>query len=169
MKATICPFEPVSFARITQLVNKTNQFNLTTRRLTGAEVQAMATGAMHFTRTVRLGDRFGDHGLVSVLFGRIEGKTITLDGWLMSCRVLGRSVEQMVLRELILRARERGIKQLVGRYIPSGRNDMVKDHYAKLGFTAGPEDGIWLLDVAAPEPAATMRIHRSQEKAVVLA
>jgi hypothetical protein len=69
----------------------------------------------------------------------------------------------MVLRELILRARERGISRLVGCYIASGRNDMVKDHYAKLGFAAGDREDVWILDVAVPEPAPTMRISRPHQ------
>jgi FkbH-like protein len=158
MNATICPFEPVSFARITQLVNKTNQFNLTTRRLTGAEVEALATGAMHFTRTVRLGDRFGDHGLVSVLFGRIEEKTLTLDGWLMSCRVLNRGVEQLLLNEVVAGATRSGVTRIVGIYIPSDRNALVKDLYKDLGFAAvSDHDGTttWCLDVEGFKPLPT--------------
>jgi predicted enzyme involved in methoxymalonyl-ACP biosynthesis len=103
---------------------------------------------------------FGDNGMISVVICRTAGsRTWVIDTWLMSCRVLGRSVEQMVLRELLLAARRRGIKRVVGRYIPSGRNAMVADHYATLGFS---RDGdAWVLNVASPEPAPTMKIVRS--------
>jgi predicted enzyme involved in methoxymalonyl-ACP biosynthesis len=113
---------------------------------------------------VRLTDVFGDNGMISVVICRGEphaggSRSWAIDTWLMSCRVLGRSVEQMVLRELILAARRHGIERLVGRYIPSGRNAMVADHYAALGFS---RDGdAWTLDVASPEPAPTMKIVRA--------
>jgi FkbH-like protein len=158
MRAIIRPFEPVSFARITQLVNKTNQFNLTTRRLTGAEVEALAGSPAHFTRTLRLEDRFGDHGLVTVLFGRIEDGTLTLDGWLMSCRVLNRGVEQLLLNEVVAAARRLGVTHIVGSYIPTDRNGLVKDLYARLGFSAaGDDDGMttWRLAVEGFEPLQT--------------
>jgi FkbH-like protein len=158
MRATICPFEPVSFARITQLVNKTNQFNLTTRRLTGAEVAALAISPAHFTRTVRLNDRFGDHGLVTVLFGRIEADTLTLDGWLMSCRVLNRGIEQLLLNEVVAAASRLGVTQIVGRYIPTDRNALVKDLYKELGFSAvSNHDGMttWRLEVEGFKPLPT--------------
>jgi FkbH-like protein len=158
MRAIIRPFEPVSFARITQLVNKTNQFNLTTRRLTGAEVEAIAASPAHFTRTIRLADRFGDHGLISVLFGRIEATTLTLDGWLMSCRVLNRGVEQLLLNEIVAAARRLGVTQVVGRYIPTDRNALVKGHYKELGFSAvGDDNGVttWCLEVEGFKPRPT--------------
>lgn len=162
------PFDQIGRSRIVQLINKSNQFNLTTRRYTEAEIAALERDPDCFTLQVRLTDAFGDNGMISVVICHPQSpKAWAIDTWLMSCRVLGRSVEQMVLRELVLRARERGVTQLVGRYVPSGRNGMVKDHYAKLGFTASPEEGVWLLDAAVPEPTATMRIHRMQEKTVV--
>jgi FkbH-like protein len=158
MGATIRPFEPVSFARITQLVNKTNQFNLTTRRLTGAEVEALAASPTHFTRTLRLEDRFGDHGLVAVLFGRIAADVLTLDGWLMSCRVLNRGVEQLLLNEVVAAARRSGVTHIVGSYIPTDRNALVKDLYPQLGFAAAGDDkGVttWRLDVEGFTPLQT--------------
>ena len=158
MSATIQPFEPISFARITQLVNKTNQFNLTTRRLTVAEVEALATSLAHVTRTVRLKDRFGDHGLISVLIGRIDGDTLTLDGWLMSCRVLNRGVEQLLLNEVVAAAHRLGLRRVVGSYIPTDRNGLVRDLYKDFGFSAvDARDGVttWCLDVDGFTPVST--------------
>jgi FkbH-like protein len=158
MQATIRPFEPVSFARITQLVNKTNQFNLTTRRLTSAEVEALAIDSACLTRTVRLEDRFGDHGLIAVLFGRIEADTLTIDGWLMSCRVLNRGVEQLLLNDVVASASGVGVTQIVGRYIPTDRNALVKDLYRELGFSAvGNDDGTttWRLQIEGFRPLQT--------------
>jgi FkbH-like protein len=151
MKAVIHPFEPVSFERITQLVNKTNQFNLTTPRLVLATVQQLASDAASVTRTVRLQDRFGDHGLVSVLFGRIAERRLMLDAWLMSCRVLGRGVEFLLFNHLVAIARERGLQEMVGYYRPTDRNELVKDHYAKLGFSRASGAGDveeWRLSIA---------------------
>lgn len=166
MEIHFAAFDAVGRARIVQLVNKSNQFNLTTRRTSELEVARLEQDPHCFTLQVRLKDVFGDNGMISVVIcrppaGAVEIPTWEIDTWLMSCRVLGRNVEQMVLRELVLNARARGIARLVGRYIPSGRNDMVKDHYARLGFSPGDEEGAWTLDVAHLEPASTMRIARS--------
>jgi FkbH-like protein len=164
MEIHFAPFDQIGRSRIVQLINKSNQFNLTTRRYSEAEVAALEQDPDCFTLQVRLTDVFGDNGMISVVICRPDPPGgWAIDTWLMSCRVLGRSVEQMVLRELILRARERGISRLVGCYIASGRNDMVKDHYAKLGFAAGDREDVWILDVAVPEPAPTMRISRPHQ------
>ena len=167
MQVSIHPFEPISFARITQLVNKTNQFNLTTRRLTGAEVEALASSPAHFTRTVRLWDRFGDQGLVSVVFGRIEADTLTLDGWLMSCRVLNRGVEKCLLNHIVAAAHQLGISRVVGSYIPTDRNGLVSDLYKDFGFSAVDERGgvtTWCLDVEGFNPLPTFISTRQQRE-----
>jgi len=162
MEIHFAPFDDIGRSRIVQLINKSNQFNLTTRRYSESEVAALERDPDCFTLQVRLTDVFGDNGMISVVICRPQSaRSWAIDTWLMSCRVLGRTVEQMVLRELILRARERGITRLVGRHVPSGRNDMVRDHYAKLGFSPSGEEGVWHLDVAAPEPAATMKVSRA--------
>jgi FkbH-like protein len=160
MEIHFAPFDAMGRARIVQLINKSNQFNLTTRRYSEAEVATLEEDPEAFTLQVRLTDVFGDNGMISVVICRAAGaRTWAIDTWLMSCRVLGRSVEQMVLRELVLAARRRSIERLVGRYIPSGRNAMVADHYATLGFSRDGE--AWVLDVSSPEPAPTMKIVRS--------
>ncbi len=170
MEIHFAPFDDIGRSRIVQLINKSNQFNLTTRRYSEAEVAALERDSDCFTLQVRLTDVFGDNGMISVVICRPQSaRSWAIDTWLMSCRVLGRTVEQMVLRELILSARERGITRLVGRHIPSGRNDMVRDHYAKLGFTSSGEEGVWHLDVAAPEPAATMKVSRAWLQAAPMA
>jgi FkbH-like protein len=165
MRAVIRPFEASSFSRITQLVNKTNQFNLTTRRLTGAQVEALAGDPACLTRTVRLEDRFGDHGLVSVLFGRIEAATLTLDGWLMSCRVLNRGVERLLLNAVVTAARHLAVTRIVGSYIPTDRNALVKSLYPDLGFsTVGEQEGAttWCLDLEHFTPLRTFITLREQ-------
>jgi FkbH-like protein len=158
MKATVRPFEPVAFERITQLVNKTNQFNLTTPRVVAAEIERLASDPEAVTRTVRLQDRFADHGLISVLFGRVEGRTLLIHAWLMSCRVLGRGVERLLFNDVLATARARGVVDIVGEYRPTARNMLVKDHYATLGFTRDAVEGTadrWRLQVADASPLET--------------
>jgi len=136
MTAEIAPFSPVYMERITQLINKTNQFNLTTRRHTSAEVEKISRDPGFITLYGRLADRFGDNGLVSVLTGRIVDDAVEVDVWLMSCRVLGREMEAAMFDALVEQCQARGIREIVGVYIPSKKNGMVADHYSKLGFTA---------------------------------
>jgi len=158
MVASVDQFLPESFERVTQLINKTNQFNLTTPRLLRADVERMAWDASMVTRAVRLRDRFGDHGLISVLFGRIENRSLLLDAWLMSCRVLGRGVEALLFNDLLRTAERAGITELIGFYRPTDRNAMVKDHYGKLGFVQeAVENGVerWRLSVARACPIDT--------------
>jgi len=152
MTITFQPFNEIGRARIAQLINKSNQFNLTTRRYTEAQVGEMEADPNCFTLQVRLVDTFGDNGMISVIICRRDADTWHVDTWLMSCRVLGRRVEQAVLQELVSHARTLGITRIVGTYRPTERNRLVEDHYAKLGFTECecPVEGstLWSLDVA---------------------
>jgi FkbH-like protein len=134
MTAEIAEFRPVYLERITQLTNKTNQFNLTTRRYTLAEIEAVMQDPECIGLYGRLTDRFGDNGLVSVVLGRRSGAVLDIDLWLMSCRVLKRDMEFAMLDALVERAKSQGIGTLVGHYIPTKKNAMVADHYANLGF-----------------------------------
>jgi FkbH-like protein len=136
MTITFQPFEALGRARIVQLINKSNQYNLTTHRYTEPEVMAAESDPSVFTLQVRLSDMFGDYGMISVMICRLTAPSEwRIDTWLMSCRVLGRRVEYMVLREVLEHARRAGIDTLVGVFIPSERNQMVAEHYAKLGFS----------------------------------
>jgi FkbH-like protein len=135
MTITFQPFDEIGRARIAQLISKSNQFNLTTRRYSEAQVGEIESDPDCFTLQVRLVDTFGDNGMISVIICRRESDRWEIDTWLMSCRVLGRRVEQAVLQELVLHARRLGITQIVGTYLPTERNRLVEDHYAKLGFT----------------------------------
>jgi FkbH-like protein len=152
MELTVLPFDAVGRSRITQLINKSNQFNLTTRRYTEAEVEALENDPDVHGLQIRLRDRFGDNGMISVIVCRRVGEDWEIDTWLMSCRVLGRGVETAVLKELTETARRLGLHRLIGRYIPTERNTMVRDHYATLGFKLLEEkpDGetVWGLDAS---------------------
>ncbi|HSY34677.1 MAG TPA: HAD-IIIC family phosphatase [Acidobacteriaceae bacterium] len=160
MQAEIAEFKPVYLERITQLTNKTNQFNLTTRRYTQADIEAIAADPNYIGIYGRLLDRFGDNGLVSIVLGRREGDELELDLWLMSCRVLKRDMEQAMLDVLVERARAANIRTLKGFYLPTKKNGMVANHYEKLGFAPVSLDSetnasAWSLDV--PSYAARNR------------
>lgn len=165
MEISFAPFDRTGRARISQLINKSNQFNLTTRRYTEADVAAAETDPAVFTLQVRLRDNFGDNGMISVVICReAASETWEIDTWLMSCRVLGRKVETMVLREILLQAREAGIKRILGVYRPTDRNAMVHDHYRKLGFSlVSEEEGatVWALSADTDVPAVPMTVHRT--------
>ena len=139
MVARIAPVDEVSLERTAQLINKSNQFNLTTRRRTAAEVMALLDDPAWFTCAVSLRDRFGDNGLVSVLLAKVEDDALVIDTWLMSCRVLKRDVEAMLYNHLCRWALQRGVRRIRGQYIPTAKNGIVKDHYASLGFVQSGE------------------------------
>jgi FkbH-like protein len=135
MKAMIREFNDLDGPRVAQLINKSNQFNLTTHRRTEGEVAALAHDPQYVTFSIRLEDRFGDHGLISVFIGKIASRELIIDTWLMSCRVLKRQVEEVFLNEIARLAAERSCTTLVGHYRPTAKNKMVADHYSGMGFT----------------------------------
>ena len=164
MKAQIRPFEEIYLARIAQLTNKSNQFNLTTRRYSQAELAKLAESEDVVTLYGALSDRFGDNGIVSVLMGHEAAedeqrtgqfsKALHLDLWLMSCRVLKRDMERAMMDALVEECRKRAIQKIYGYYIKTEKNAMVKDFYGKMGFSCISEgdngDSKWLLDLTLP-------------------
>lgn len=134
MAAVIEPINGTSLDRSVQLINKSNQFNLTTRRYSTSQVMTMIEDEATITRTVKLSDRFGDNGLISVLVSRVEGRVLVIDTWLMSCRVLKRGVESLLMNHLESLARNLQLQSIRGEYIATEKNMLVKDHYEKLGF-----------------------------------
>jgi FkbH-like protein len=154
MQAEIAPFKPVYLERITQLINKTNQFNLTTRRYAYSEVEAVATSPGHITLYGKLSDNFGDNGLVSIVIGTVLGLHVEVDLWVMSCRVLKRGMELAMFNALVSAARRHGATRIVGKFIPTERNSLVEHFYRDLGFTMdgqGETGGTtkWWLDISA--------------------
>jgi FkbH-like protein len=139
MVGTFTEFNLLDAPRISQLINKSNQFNLTTRRRSEAEVHALIDDPKHLCFTMRLADRFGDHGLISVVIARLEkasaGSYLEIDTWLMSCRVLKRQVEEDVVNEIMRLARLHSCDGVRGTYLPSAKNSMVRELYSQLGFT----------------------------------
>jgi FkbH-like protein len=143
MQARIEPVVALNVERTVQLINRSNQFNLTTKRYTIADVLEFAASPNWITKTISLKDRFGDNGLISILLARIEPDALVIDTWLMSCRVLKRGVEAMILNHLVADAKARGVNRVVGDYFPTSKNNLVREHYQTLGFTriAGEESG----------------------------
>jgi FkbH-like protein len=134
-------FDQMGLQRTVQLINKTNQFNLTTRRYTEDDVLSVMRDNRSFGLQLRLVDRFGDNGIISIVIGKMQDEDeLLLDTWLMSCRVLGRQVEPATLNLVAGEARRLGAKRLIGEYIPTKKNGMVKDHFARLGFTTVASD-----------------------------
>jgi len=155
-RAVLRPFDEVQLDRITQLINKTNQFNLTTLRQSRSQLEALMEKAEVLTAYVRLADRFGDNGLISVFFGHMAGEELWIDEWLMSCRVLQRGVEQLLCNYVTEKGRVLGASSLHGVYIPTAANKLVCDHYRSLGFVTlgGEANGTshWSLDLASYQP-----------------
>lgn len=155
MKATIKPFESIYMARIAQLTNKSNQFNLTTHRYTQAEIEEISDDKNYIKLYGKLEDTFGDNGVVTVVIGHIEKEILHMDLWLMSCRVLKRDMEFAMMDSLVKKAKENGIKKIKGYYYPTAKNGMVKEFYGLQGFEKESEDQegntIWNLDIEGYE------------------
>jgi FkbH-like protein len=170
MELIWAPFDAVGRARIAQLANRSNQFNLTTQRYSEADIEAIETSGTRSGFQVRLKDRFADNGMIAILVIdrtlQNGAKAWSIDTWLMSCRVLKRGVEHAVLNILADLARNDGATSLIGTYIPTAKNGVVATHYADLGFAAAgaledhpaTEDGrtasqwVMSLDAFSPKP-----------------
>jgi FkbH-like protein len=140
MKAVVAPFDEPNLARIVQLMGKTNQFNLTTRRHDEAAVRAFMTEARFVTRYLKLEDRFTSHGLVALAVAEIKKDVLDIDTLLMSCRVIGRTVEDRLIADLVAAAGRAGCRTIRGTYAPSAKNAIVADLYAKKGFLRSGTD-----------------------------
>lgn len=162
MTAEIGPFESLYYPRITQLTNKSNQFNLTTKRYNEEEIRAAAEDPDTITLCGRLADKFGDNGIVSLIIGSLAmtvsdepedlaknggkpvitgQKALLVDLWLMSCRVLKRDMEYAMMDALVAACRRLRVDSIFGYYYPTAKNGMVKDFYRELGFEkAGGDD-----------------------------
>lgn len=151
MHAKIEGFIPLYMARIAQLTNKSNQFNLTTKRYNQTEIEEVAEDKNYITLYGKLTDTFGDNGVVSVVIGHIVGKILEIDLWIMSCRVLKRDMEFAMMDALVREAKKAGIETIKGFYYPTAKNAMVKEFYGEQGFTKISEDEqgntTWELDL----------------------
>ncbi len=153
MTAVIDDFLPVYLQRITQLSNKSNQFNVTTKRYTATEMEAVFESSEYIRLYGKLVDKFGDNGVVSVVIGKKDQDVLNMELWLMSCRVLKRDMELAMLDRLVERCREQGIRTIRGYYYPTAKNNMVRELYGFFGFEKISEDEngntVWQLDVAS--------------------
>ncbi|MBO4419619.1 MAG: HAD family hydrolase [Oscillospiraceae bacterium] len=151
MTARIEGFVPMYMQRIAQLTNKSNQFNLTTRRYTQAEIEAAAADPDCITLYGKLTDKFGDNGVVSVVIGHKRGDELDIVLWIMSCRVLKRDMEFAMMDALAAKCRAASVKTVYGYYYPTAKNGMVRDFYQLHGFTKISEDEngntAWRLDI----------------------
>jgi len=134
MSVDLRPFEEIDLPRIVQLINKTNQFNLTSKRRSESEIRELMRCPHVYSQSMRLADRFGDNGLTGVMIGIEEHGAFHIDTWLLSCRVMGRRVEEVMLHSLVRRARERQVSAVVGDCILTAKNAPVHDLYDRLGF-----------------------------------
>lgn len=140
MTAVIDDFLPVYLERITQLTNKSNQFNVTTKRFTPTEMEAVFRSPEYIRLYGKLIDKFGDNGVVSVVIGHKNGTVLDVELWLMSCRVLKRDMEFAMLDRLAERAKAAGLETIRGYYYPTAKNNMVRDLYERFGFAKISED-----------------------------
>jgi len=155
MKMICMPFDATGRARIVQLISKSNQFNLTTKRYSEVDIKNIEEDSNYFTRQIRLTDALGDNGMISVIICKKNAAAWEIDTWLMSCRVLGRRIEEAALLDMVSNAKKSGAIKLIGTYCPTARNIIVKSHYSKLGFTKISCDHIsetWELDIAQYTP-----------------
>jgi len=164
MKGEIRAFASAYMSRIAQLSNKSNQFNLTTRRYSQAEIEEVAADGKHITLYGKLEDKFGDNGVVSVAIGKINdsnNEELDIELWLMSCRVLKRDMEFAMMDEFVKAAKEKGIKKIKGYYYPTAKNAMVKEFYGLQGFEKISEDDagntVWEYEIP-DEPVCRQKV-----------
>ena len=134
MKSEIKSFSNIYIDRITQLINKTNQFNVTTKRYKLNEIEKIASDDNFISLYGKLSDKFGDNGLISVLIAEILDKTCVIDTWLMSCRVLKREMEFAMFDKLIEDCKDKNLVNIIGIYKRTNKNDMVSSLFSELGF-----------------------------------
>ena len=146
MEAEEVPLDEGTIPRVARLMQRTNQFNLTTKRYSEGDLMRFRNDSSSVPLVLRLADRFGDLGIVSFILGVQTGDELVIDSWLMSCRAIGRGLEKLAFNRLVAKAKALGLKTLVGRYLPTARNGLVKNLYPQLGFQARA-DGAWTIDV----------------------
>ena len=146
MVSQVKAFDDFSVPRLAQLTQRPNQFNLRTVRYTEADMERLRKSDQYVTLSFHLADRFGDHGLIGlVILEKQDKERAFIDTWIMSCRVLKRGMEEFIVNQFAGKARQQGIRLLVGEYLPTAKNKMVQDLYDQMGFV--PQAGKWELDL----------------------
>lgn len=148
MESSVEPFTKFNTPRVAQLSQRSNQFNLRTVRYTEADIKNMADDSNIVSLAFSLKDKFGDNGLIAVvILKKLNEEELFIDTWFMSCRVLKRGMENFTLNKIVEIARKIGAKRIIGEYIPTLKNEMVKDHYKSLGFSSTNKKNLYSLDV----------------------
>jgi FkbH-like protein len=156
MRLVLSRFDRFHLPRISQLMQRSNQFNLCTRRLTEMDCQALMENESYLPLYATLADRFGDHGLISVAVLERNGNVFTIRDWLMSCRVLARGVEQLMMNHVVAYAVQAGAIRILGEYVATSKNAMVRDFFRQFGFSRVSAEGDqWVLEVAKYQPHET--------------
>ena len=145
MTSVVKAFDKFTIPRVAQLTQRSNQFNLRTIRYSEDEIAGIAASQEYFSLSFTLEDKFGDNGLISVIILKKESNKLFVDTWIMSCRVLKRGMENFVLNQIVYLAQQNQCNEIIGEYIPTAKNGMVKDHFQNLGFTA--DGNKWKLQV----------------------
>jgi FkbH-like protein len=152
MVSVVEGFTPFNIPRVAQLSQRSNQFNLRTVRYTDGEIAALGASDKHVCLSFTLEDKFGYNGLICVIImEKRDAKTLFVDTWFMSCRVLKRGMENFTLNTMVEYAKEHGFERIVGEYIPTQKNGMVKEHYTNLGFSP-IGDNLYELNIQGYEP-----------------
>lgn len=155
MTSVVKEFDAFSIPRVSQLTQRSNQFNLRTVRYTEEDIKNISKDPSFMGVSLTLEDRFGDHGLIAlIILKKQDATTLFVDTWIMSCRVLKRGMENFTLNTIAEYAAANGFTRVIGEYLPTKKNGIVKDHYASLGFEQ-QADGLWYLDVAKYEKRDT--------------
>jgi len=169
MRIVVSRFDPFHLPRIAQLIQRSNQFNLTTHRYSESECAALMEDSRYVPLYVKLSDRLGDHGLIGIIVLEPTTEKLWIRDWLMSCRVLARGVEQYLMNLVVEQACSLRVSQIGGEYIPTAKNGMVSEFFAQFGFTRTSENNghtVWLLDVNSYQPVKTL-IRPAETTAVV--
>ena len=161
MVSEVKAFDEFDIPRVAQLSQRSNQFNLRTIRYTEADIKQLSADPNFYTISLSLKDRFGDHGLIGiVILKKQDDDTLFMDSWIMSCRVLKRGMENFTINTIADLARANGFKRVMGEYLPTKKNGIVKDHYLTLGFKQ--EGDKWVLNLVAFEKRNTFIANSSQ-------
>jgi FkbH-like protein len=172
MRIQIGRFTPLQIPRIAQLIQRSNQFNLTTHRYNLAECERMMGDDENWIPLyARLRDRFGDHGLISIVIAqpRPSDCRLAITDWLMSCRVLSRGVEECLMNHVFSEAKRRGLTTVAGSYVPTAKNGIVKDFFGRFGFRKVNEEdngsSSWELAISEYKPRPVFLTNESAESA----
>jgi len=159
MRMTVARFDSFHLPRISQLMQRSNQFNVTTRRLSEVECKSLMEDQRWLPLYAKLADRLSDHGLISIVTLEAREDSLAIRDWLMSCRVLVRGVEQFMMNRAVEHAKKLGLPRITAEFIPTAKNGMVKEFFQQFGFAKVEEDSTghsrWVLETDAYQPART--------------